>query len=86
VTSNTNLRINEVALTQVLPAGWEIENTRLTGAAMPEWLQAETWRYGSEEYVDIRDDRVIWFFDLLGQYYPTGTASVASSSPSSSTP
>ncbi len=55
-------RIDEIALVQVLPAGWEIENTRLSGENQPEWMRK--WRVGREEYQDIRDDRVMWFFDL----------------------
>ena len=55
-------RLEEVALTQLLPAGWEIENTRLAKAALPGWMN--DWRLNAEEYLDIRDDRVNWFFDL----------------------
>ena len=54
--------IEEVALTQMLPAGWEVENVRLSGAAMPGWMAP--WRLNREDYMDIRDDRVVWFFDL----------------------
>lgn len=54
--------IDEVALVQIIPAGWEIENTRLSQETMPDWMNA--WKLNTEEYVDIRDDRVMWFFDL----------------------
>lgn len=54
--------IEEVALVQVLPAGWEIENIRLTGEARPGWMSR--WSLNREEYLDVRDDRVMWFFDL----------------------
>jgi uncharacterized protein YfaS (alpha-2-macroglobulin family) len=54
--------IEEVALVQVLPSGWEIDNTRLSGEAKPEWMRG--WSIGREEYLDIRDDRIMWFFDL----------------------
>lgn len=53
--------IEEVALVQVLPAGWEIENIRLSGEARPGWMSR--WSLNREEYLDIRDDRVMWFFD-----------------------
>lgn len=56
--------IDEVALVQVLPAGWEIENLRLLEAGLPDW--ANDYNLGQEKYVDIRDDRIMWFFD---QYY-----------------
>ncbi|HGY54881.1 MAG TPA: alpha-2-macroglobulin family protein [Caldithrix abyssi] len=60
--ANYRARIEELALVQILPAGWEIENTRLSGQTLPRWMRA--WRTGREEYVDIRDDRIMWFFDL----------------------
>lgn len=46
---------NELALTQVFPSGWEIVNTRLddSGSVVEK-----------AEYVDIRDDRVMHYFDL----------------------
>lgn len=53
--------IEEVALVQVLPAGWEIENIRLSGEAHPDWMSR--WSLNREEYLDLRDDRVMWFFD-----------------------
>jgi uncharacterized protein YfaS (alpha-2-macroglobulin family) len=54
--------IQEVALMQILPSGWEIENVRLLGESLPAW--ASSLVVGKEEYLDIRDDRVMWFFDL----------------------
>jgi uncharacterized protein YfaS (alpha-2-macroglobulin family) len=55
-------KIEEIALVQVLPSGWEIDNTRLSGEARPGWMNR--WSMGREEYLDIRDDRIMWFFDL----------------------
>ena len=52
--------IDEVALMQILPSGWEIENLRLSGGELPEW--ADLLNLGFEDYVDIRDDRIMWFF------------------------
>ena len=57
-----NSAIEEVALVQVLPAGWEIDNTRLSGEEMPGWMRG--WKLNREDYLDIRDDRVMWFFDF----------------------
>ncbi|MEQ8469812.1 MAG: MG2 domain-containing protein [Marinoscillum sp.] len=54
--------IEEVALVQILPSGWEIENTRLSGEIESSWMAG--WITGKEEYLDIRDDRIMWFFDL----------------------
>ncbi len=55
-------RLEELALSSVFPSGWEIINMRLTGKSLPEWIT----RMGitSGDYMDIRDDRVNWFFDL----------------------
>lgn len=46
---------NELALTQIFPSGWEIINTRLDGSDAGNSLA---------KYVDIRDDRVMHYFDL----------------------
>ncbi len=56
------LRLDELALVQILPAGWEIENIRLSGEDFPNWMSK--WKLNQQEYVDIRDDRIMWFFDL----------------------
>ncbi len=47
----------ELALTQVFPSGWEIRNSRLEGT---ESAQQNSW----SEYQDIRDDRVMTYFDI----------------------
>ncbi|MFQ5583819.1 MAG: hypothetical protein ACE5GL_05235 [Calditrichia bacterium] len=54
--------IEEMALVQILPAGWEVENIRLSGEVRPAWMSR--WRLNREEYQEIRDDRVMWFFDF----------------------
>jgi uncharacterized protein YfaS (alpha-2-macroglobulin family) len=59
-------RIDEVALVQVLPSGWEIVNTRLLNESLPSWT--ESFVLDREDYLDIRDDRIMWFFDLLERY------------------
>ncbi|MFW6181655.1 MAG: alpha-2-macroglobulin family protein, partial [Spirochaetota bacterium] len=46
----------ELALTHMVPSGWEITNARLEGAGVPR---------GSDfDYQDIRDDRIYTYFDL----------------------
>lgn len=55
--------IEEVALVQNLPSAWEIENIRLTGVRYPDWIRRLT-NFGREEYLDIRDDKIMWFFDM----------------------
>jgi uncharacterized protein YfaS (alpha-2-macroglobulin family) len=63
--SPTLRSVQNVALTQIFPSGWEIESTRLRDEALPPWAKNMVlWR---EEYMDIRDDRVNWFFDLGSQ-------------------
>ncbi|GGB85294.1 membrane protein [Flavobacterium suaedae] len=80
VTNLTGEYVDNVALTQIIPSGWEIINTRFTD-------------YGSAgdnkaDYIDIRDDRTNFYFNLrardtktfkiqlnasyLGQYYLPG--------------
>ncbi|HAA13109.1 MAG TPA: hypothetical protein DCE41_16025, partial [Cytophagales bacterium] len=54
---STRGRLEEMALSQVFPSGWEIINTRLNGG--PDVYAGDT-----PEYMDIRDDRVYTYFDL----------------------
>ncbi len=61
---NGTSTIEETVLEQMLPTGWEIENTRLSGESMPPW--SSKWTLGRVKYTDIRDDRIRWFFDLPG--------------------
>ncbi len=51
-----DLPVNNVALTQIFPSGWEIVNTRFTEYGDTTTSQAR--------YTDIRDDRVNFYFDL----------------------
>ena len=61
-----------IALTQIVASGWEIANDRLFDAGdgtgdRDSRSQYESWRNDSmarTDYVDIRDDRVMQFFDL----------------------
>ena len=54
--------VENIALTQILPTGWEIENLRLTNTNNPAWIE-EKIKNTNVSYTDIRDDRVMWFFD-----------------------
>src|SRR5690606_32754133 len=51
-----NEDVNDIALTQIFPSGWEIVNTRFTDFGDTTTSQAR--------YTDIRDDRVNFYFDL----------------------
>ena len=57
VTNNTFARVDNIALTEMVPSGWEIQNTRM--------FEAD---YGIKEstsdYRDFRDDRVNSYFSL----------------------
>ena len=62
-------RLNNIALTQILPSGFEIENTRLTGENLPKWVVTENLlEYVGTRYTDIRDDRIMWFFNYSGSH------------------
>jgi uncharacterized protein YfaS (alpha-2-macroglobulin family) len=75
----SNRRLTNLALTQLVPAGWEIRNERLDGGqelgtVTPAEPRARHWWWipdGSAdatrreaEYVDVRDDRVMQYFAL----------------------
>ncbi len=62
VAAASGIPIEEIALEQILPAGWEVENTRQRWDELPGWMNK--WLLHQEEYLDIRDDRIRWFFDL----------------------
>ncbi len=52
-------RIEDIALSAVVPSGWQIRNERLEGSEMPKGI----------DYMDIRDDRVLAYFSLWRDYY-----------------
>jgi uncharacterized protein YfaS (alpha-2-macroglobulin family) len=72
------LRIDNMALTQIFPAGWEIHNDRLDGGSaagerpksdQPRglWSIPDGSRDATQaqvDYTDIRDDRVMQYFGL----------------------
>ncbi|RYZ35964.1 MAG: hypothetical protein EOO71_33545, partial [Myxococcaceae bacterium] len=56
VTNTTSERIQNIALVDRLPAGWEIENARLGRGGSVEWVsEEEQW---APDYVNVRDDRM----------------------------
>ncbi|HHS50548.1 MAG TPA: alpha-2-macroglobulin family protein, partial [candidate division Zixibacteria bacterium] len=64
VRNPSNINLEQVALVQVLPSGWEIENIRLSGENYPDWTRG--YSLSREDYFDLRDDRAMWFFNLRG--------------------
>ena len=85
VHNNSADYVDNVALTQIFPSGWEIVNTRFADEGASETNNAQ--------YTDIRDDRVNFYLDLkrnssktytirlnasyLGRYYLPGTQAEA---------
>ncbi|HKE94951.1 MAG TPA: MG2 domain-containing protein [Povalibacter sp.] len=76
ITNDTGQRIDNIALAQLIPAGWEIHNERLEGVASTgerntEEVARPWWWDGSPgataanvERIDIRDDRIYRHFSL----------------------
>ncbi len=50
-----------MALTEIIPSGWEIINERMTGQDVPS--------NGKYDYLDIRDDRNVFYFSLPRNTY-----------------
>jgi len=77
----TSQRIDNIALTHIFPAGWEIHNDRMDNAAaggsrdeaaQPRnpWMSLNGSRNATQasvDYTDIRDDRVLQYFGLGAQ-------------------
>jgi len=59
VTSTTADPLQELALTHIVPSGWQIHNARLTGVE-----DSRTGRSDRLNHQDLRDDRVLTYFDL----------------------
>jgi uncharacterized protein YfaS (alpha-2-macroglobulin family) len=60
--NNTGERVQNIALVDRLPAGWEIENARLGRGGSVSW--ANTEEQWAADYVNIRDDRMEVFGSL----------------------
>lgn len=58
VTNLTGERVDNIALTQLIPSGWEIVNVRYT-----DYGESQT---GVVDYTDFRDDRANFYFSLKG--------------------
>lgn len=56
VTNRTDMNLDNLALTHIVPSGWEIHNTRLDDSSEGERSDLD--------YEDIRDDRVYRYFGL----------------------
>jgi len=56
----TGKRIDNVAISDILPAGFEIENPRLDDLPQYSWIKDKSY----PDYQDIRDDRINMYLDL----------------------
>jgi alpha-2-macroglobulin len=52
-------KLEDIALSMIIPSGWQIRNERLEGAELPKGI----------DHMDIRDDRVLSYFGLWRDYY-----------------
>ncbi len=59
ISNLTGDKIEDVALTQIIPSGWEIVNTRFTDFG--------SFAENKADHIDIRDDRINFYFDLRAQ-------------------
>lgn len=76
LSSEFNGEIKNIALTDILPAGLEIENPRITATKSLSWLQQQSYA----QYMDVRDDRISYFTSLYNRtpvtfYYMTRAVS-----------
>ncbi|MDR2583404.1 MAG: hypothetical protein LBC75_07995 [Fibromonadaceae bacterium] len=62
-------KVENLALSSILPSGFEISNDRLHEDNRPVWLNNIRPSLSTADYTDIRDDRINWFFSL----YPNET-------------
>ncbi len=60
-------KVENIALTQILPSGWEIENLRISNSNEPKWVEDKS-KETTISYTDIRDDRIMWFFDYTSNH------------------
>jgi uncharacterized protein YfaS (alpha-2-macroglobulin family) len=63
--SQDRMRIDNVVLTDMLPAGFEIENTRLNDMPNLKWV-TERKDKSEPDYMDVRDDRLNLFTEVAG--------------------
>ncbi|GAA4407646.1 alpha-2-macroglobulin family protein [Nibrella viscosa] len=62
LSSTTGLPVDNVVITDLLPAGFEIENPRLTEPRDMPWIEKPT----KPEHFDVRDDRINFYTDAGG--------------------
>lgn len=81
ITNETKRDMDNIALTHIVPSGWEIHNARFEGgsteAVSSGARQANSWfspqTNAKLDYQDIRDDRIHTYFSLKGDESKTFT-------------
>ena len=69
ITNTGRSKLTNVAVVDAIPAGWEIENPRLSEATRPDWArEISTW---GVEHMNVRDDRVEAFGTIRGEHTVT---------------
>lgn len=63
ISTTDNSIVENVAITDILPAGFEIENPRLNNEREMNWIKNRA----TPDYQDIRDDRISFFTTASGQ-------------------
>lgn len=63
IEGTTSRRIENVAITDMLPAGFEIENSRITEVQTINWIKEKS----IPDYMDIRDDRITFFTTVMNK-------------------
>ncbi len=63
IQTNNNEWVDNIAICDILPAGFEIENTRLKDIPDMHWIKHQS----SPDFKDIRDDRIILFVSAYNQ-------------------
>ncbi len=67
ITGTSNARINNVVISDLLPAGFEIENPRIKKVPGMAWIKNKSF----PDYIDMRDDRINLFVNVSNKtrYY-----------------
>jgi len=60
IQASNNKIVENVAMTDILPAGFEIENPRITEVPGTDWIK----NAATSEYTEIRDDRISYFMTV----------------------
>lgn len=77
ITNQTSSTIENVAVVERFPAGWEVENPTLNGQSVPDALIQDAWGH---QHMNVRDDRVEAFNTLRANQSATITIALRATS------